>query len=217
MTATQQPGKPIPPEESRPVSRIPCTRRWLGVPGRPAGRRWQPPPSPLDPGAGDSEGAGIPAVAGWPSFRKIVPIPFGACMAALERWQLTGPGGELRLGHSVLRGPAEHDPLFGTCRIEARLARGPLRLPARMRLGIDHWSVTATVLELIPCRRVQPTAAYLRAGHDLLEALVHALPQPATAQTQVGSAGAGHSARPRPQLRPDLTGAGVLDLTAANY
>lgn len=171
------------------MTHIPRTRRWLSVPARTAGRaghRWQPPPSPLDPWADDSEGAGIPPVAGWPSFRRIVPIPFGAWMAALERWQLTGPGGELRLGHSVLRGPAEHDPHFGTCRIQVHLARGPLRPPARMRLGIDHWSATATVLELIPCRRVQPTAAYLRSGRDLLEALAHALPQPAVAQTQPG-------------------------------
>jgi len=115
-----------------------------------------------------------------------VPIPFGAWMAAVERWQLTGSGGELRIGHSVLRGPAEHDPHFGTCRIEADLARGPLRPPARMRLGIDHWSATATVLELIPCRRVQPTSAYFRVGRDLLEALAHALPQPAVAETQPG-------------------------------
>ena len=146
----------------------------------------QPPSSPPDLWAADSEGAGMPPAAGWPSFRRIVPIPFGAWMAALERWQLTGPGGELRLGHSVLRGPAEHDPYFGTCRIEACLARGRLRPPTRMRLGIDHWSATATVLELIPCRRVQPTAGYFRAGRDLLEALAHTLPQSAVAQTQPG-------------------------------
>jgi hypothetical protein len=171
------------------MTHIPRTRRWLSRPARTAGRaghRWQPPPSPLDPWAGDSEGADIPPVAGWPLFRRIVPIPFAAWMAALECWQLTGSGSELRLGHSVLRGPAEQDPHFGTCRVEAYLARGPLRPPTRMRLGIDHWSATATVLELIPCRRVQPTAAYSRAGCDLLEALAHALPQPAVAQTQPG-------------------------------
>jgi len=182
-------AEPIPPEESRLMTRIPRTRRWLSVPARTAGRaghRWQPPPSPPDPWADDSEGAGIPPVADWPSFRRIVPIPFGAWMAAVERWQLTGSGGELRIGHSVLRGPAEHDPRFGTCRIEADLARGPLHPPTRMRLGIDHWSATATVLELIPCRRVQPTSAYFRVGRDLLEALAHALPQPAVAETQPG-------------------------------
>jgi hypothetical protein len=154
---------------------------------------------------------------GWPSFRRIVPVSFGAWMAALEHWQLTGPGGELRLGHSVLCGPAEHDPHFGTCRIEARLARGPLRPRARMRLGIDHWSATATVLELIPCRRVQPTAAYFRAGRDLLEALAQALPQPAVAQIQPGSTRVGQGGRPRAQLRPDLAGADVLALTAPNH
>jgi hypothetical protein len=80
---------------------IPRTRRWLSVPARTAGRaghRWQPPPSPPDPWAGESQGADIPPVAGWPSFRRIVPIPFGAWMTALERWQLTGAVGELRLG-----------------------------------------------------------------------------------------------------------------------
>ena len=48
------------------------------------------------------------------SFQRIVHIPFDACMAALESWQLTGHGGELRLGKSVLRGPAERDPDLGT-------------------------------------------------------------------------------------------------------
>jgi len=155
-------AEPIPPEESRLRTRIPRTRRWLSVPARTAGRaghRWQPPPPPPPNRADDSEGAGIPPVADWPSFRRIVPIPFGAWMAAVERWQLTESGGELRIGHSVLRGPAEHDPRFGTCRIEADLARGPLHPPTRMRLGIDHWSATATALEIIPCRRVQPTGA----------------------------------------------------------
>ncbi len=55
---------------------------------------------------------------GWPSFRRMVPIPFTAWLAALDSWQLTGPGGELRLGQGVLRGPAEHDRHFGTCRVE---------------------------------------------------------------------------------------------------
>jgi hypothetical protein len=200
------------------MTRIPRTRRWLSVPARTAGRsghRWQPPPGPPDPWAGDSEGTGTPPVAEWPSFRRIVPIAFGAWMAALERWQLTGPGSELRLGHTVLRGPAEHDPHFGTCRIEAHLARGPLRPPARMRLGIDHWSATATVLELIPHRRVQPTAAYFRAGRDLLEALTHALPQPAVPRPSPAVPARARADAQGPQLHPDLTAAGMLDLTVA--
>jgi hypothetical protein len=42
-------------------------------------------------------------------FQGIADIPFGVYMAALESWQLTGHGGELRLGNSLLRGPIEHD------------------------------------------------------------------------------------------------------------
>jgi hypothetical protein len=110
------------------------------------------------------------------SFWRIVPIPFGAWVAALETLQLTAPGGELRLGHSVVRGPAEHDPHFGTCRVEVRLARGPLRPRVRMQLHIDHWSAAATAVELIPCGRARPTAAYFRAGRHLLDCLTCALP-----------------------------------------
>jgi hypothetical protein len=58
------------------------------------------------------------------SFPRIADIPFDAYMAPLESW-LTGYDGELRLGHSLLRGPFERDHHFGTCRMEVRLARGP--------------------------------------------------------------------------------------------
>jgi len=95
-------------------------------------------------------------VAGPLSFWRIAPIPFAAWVAALERWQLSARDGELRLGHSVLRGPAERDSHFGTCLIEVRLARGPLHPPLRMQLHIDHWSATATAIELIPCQLVSP-------------------------------------------------------------
>ena len=115
-------------------------------------------------------------LADLPSFRRIAGIPFDACMAALESWQLTGADGELRLGNSLLRGPIERDQHFGTCRIEVRLARGPLRPPARMRLDIEPWSPTATALELIPCQRVRPSAAYFAAGHRLLDSLTRPLP-----------------------------------------
>jgi hypothetical protein len=40
---------------------------------------------------------------------------------------------------------------MGTRRIQVRLARGPSRLPLRMRLDIDRWPASATVAELIPC------------------------------------------------------------------
>jgi hypothetical protein len=110
------------------------------------------------------------------SFRRVADIPFDTYMAALEGWQLTRHDGELRLGHSLLRGPIRRDPHHpGTWRIEVRLARGPLRPPVRMRLNIEPWSPTATALELIPCQRVRPSAAYFAAGHRLLDSLTRPL------------------------------------------
>jgi len=41
----------------------------------------------------------------------------------------------------------------------------------------DRWSSSSTALELIPCGRVRPTAAYFRAGHLLLDSLAHSLSQ----------------------------------------
>ena len=113
------------------------------------------------------------------SCRRIVPLPFAACVAALDSWRLTAPGSELRLGPNVLRGPAEHDRHLGTRRIEVSLARGPLRAPLRMRLDIGRWSASSarTALDLIPCQPVRPTAAYFRSGHLLLDALTCALRQ----------------------------------------
>jgi hypothetical protein len=74
------------------------------------------------------------------SFQRIVDIPFDACVAALESWQREGYDAELQVGHSRLRGPVEHDRGSGTCRVEVRLARGPLRPLLRMRLDVDRWS-----------------------------------------------------------------------------
>ena len=111
------------------------------------------------------------------SFRRIVDIPFEACVAALDRWQRAGRDGELRLGESQLLGPMERDRDSGTRRLEVRLARGPLRPILRMRLDIDWWSSSSTALELIPCRSIRPTAAYFRAGHLLLDSLTRSLPQ----------------------------------------
>jgi hypothetical protein len=116
------------------------------------------------------------------SFRRITAIPFEACMAALDSEQLTGHDGELRIGNCVLRGPIERNHHIGTCRIQVRLARGPLRPPVRMRLDIEPWSSTATVLELIPCQRVRPSAAYFAAGHRLLDSLTRPLPLRVPAQ-----------------------------------
>jgi hypothetical protein len=116
------------------------------------------------------------------SFRRIADIPFDTCMAALDSEQLTGHDGELPLGKSLLRGPAERDHRSGTCRIEVRLARGALRPPARMRLDIDQWSATAIAFELIPCQRVRPSAAYFAAGHRLLDSLIGTLRARVTVQ-----------------------------------
>jgi len=134
--------------------------------------------------ASTGTGTGTCPVLGWLLFRRIVDVPFETCVAALENWQRTGLDGELRIGESRLRGPIEHDRDSGARRIEVRLARGPLRPLLRMRLDIDRWSSSSTALELIPCGRVRPTAAYFRAGHLLLDSLTHSLwqqPSPAHA------------------------------------
>ena len=112
------------------------------------------------------------------SSRRIEGIPFDAYMAVLESWQLTGDDGELCLGDSLVRGPIEHDHFFGTWRIEVRLARGRLRPPVRMRLEIAPWYADATVLDLIPCQRVRPSAAYFAAGDRLLDSLTCMRPVP---------------------------------------
>jgi len=119
--------------------------------------------------------ASMAAARGSLSFRRIVDVPFQTCVAALDSWQRTGHG-ELRVGGSLLRGPVERDRETGTRRIQVRLARGPLR-PLRMRLDIDSWSASCTAVELIPCGRVRPTAAYFRAGHLLLDSLTRFVPQ----------------------------------------
>ena len=103
-------------------------------------------------------------------------VPFETCVAALDSWQRTGQY-ELRVGESLLRGPVENDRETGTRRIQVRLARGSLRPLLRMRLDIDRWSASSTAVELIPCGRVRPTAAYFRAGHLLLDLLTRSLLQ----------------------------------------
>jgi len=109
-------------------------------------------------------------VGGSLAFRRIIDVPFETCVAALDGWQRTGYC-ELRVGESLLRGPVEDDRAAGTRRIQVRLARGSLRPLLRMRLDIDRWSASSTVVELIPCGRVRPTTAYFRAGHLLLDLL----------------------------------------------
>jgi hypothetical protein len=109
------------------------------------------------------------------SFRRIVDVPFETCVAALDSWQQTEQGGEVRFGDSLLCGPVERDPGTATCRIQVRLARGALRPLLRMRVDIDCWSSSSTAVELIPAGRVRPTAAYFRAGHLLLDSLTRQL------------------------------------------
>jgi hypothetical protein len=99
-------------------------------------------------------------------------------VAALDSWQQTDQDGEVRFGESLLCGPMERDPGSATRRIQVRLARGALRPLLRMRLDIDRWSSSSTAVELIPCGRVRPTAAYFRAGHLLLNSLTRHLLQP---------------------------------------
>ena len=129
-------------------------------------------------GCGDSlsPGMGMGSGPAWLSFRRIVDIPFETCVAALEGWRREGRNGALQPGQSRLRGPIEHDRGSGTCRVEVRLARGPLRPPLRMRLNLDRSSrPSSTALELIPCGHVRATASYFRAGHLLLDSLTHSL------------------------------------------
>jgi hypothetical protein len=159
------------------MSRIPRIRSWLSVPAGLAQNCWQLPP-PLSSGnwAEGGPSADMCSAVGWLSFRRIVDIPFDACLAALESWQRTGPDGELHLGRGHLRGPIERNRDSGTCSIQVRLARRLLRPPLLMRLDIDRLSSSHTALELIPCKRARPTAGYFRAGHRLLDSLTHALP-----------------------------------------
>jgi hypothetical protein len=112
------------------------------------------------------------------SFRRIVDVPFETCVAALDGWQQTAPAGEVRLGDSVLCGPVERVPGSATRRIQIRLARAAWRPLLRMRVDIDRWSSSSTVVELIPDGRVRLTAAYFRAGHRLLDSLTRHLLQP---------------------------------------
>ena len=187
------------------MSRIPRTSRRLTMPARRAKRCWQSAPSTASASqTADSTSADKDPVAGPLSFRRIVDIPYQACVAALGGWQ-AGQHGELPVGQSMLRGPFERDRDSGTCRVEVQLARRPLRPRLRMRLDIDRWSATSTVLELIPCRRVRPTAAYFRDGHRLLDALSHSLPQCAP-PPRLGSATA--SQPPAPHNEPQRGGAG---------
>ena len=187
------------------MSRNPRIRRWLSVPAGLAQNCWQPwpPPSSADWAEG-SPSADTCSAAGWLSFRRIVDIPFDACLAAFESWQRIGQDSELRVGPSLLRGPIERDRDSGACRIQVRLARGPLRPPLLMRIDIDRWSSSRTVLELIPCKRARPTAGYFRAGHRLLDSLIQSLPVCARNASRTTSARSRPADVPRPQAAPGV-------------
>jgi hypothetical protein len=174
------------------MSRILSIRHWLSVPAGLAQNCSQIPPPSSATGVQGSPSADMRPAGGGLSFRRIVDIPFDACLAALESWQRTGQDGELHPGQGLWRGPIERDGDSGTCRIQVRLARWPLRRPLLMRLEIDRLSSSRTALELIPCKRARPTAGYFRAGHRLLDSLTHALPVCAR------NASKATSARPRP-------------------
>jgi hypothetical protein len=113
------------------------------------------------------------SAADWLLFRRIVDIPFETCIAALESWPPARQDGDLHIGNSLVRWPTDHVRDPDICRMEVRLARGPLRPLLLMQLDVDPWtwSPPRTALELIPCQRVRPSAAYFRAGHLLLDSL----------------------------------------------
>jgi hypothetical protein len=183
------------------MSRIPRIRRRLSVAAGLAQNSGQlAAPSSANRGEG-SPSADTCSAAGRLSFRRLADIPFDACLAALESWQRTGQDSEPHIRQSLLRGPIETDRDSGTCRIQVRLARGPLRRPLLMRLDIDRWSASRTALELIPHKRARPTAGYFRAGHRLLDSLTHSL------QVWAWSAPRTTSARPRPADIPQPQGA----------
>jgi hypothetical protein len=186
MTATEQPHRPL--------------TRWATAmnPTQPVRHEGQP-----GTWAENGTSPDMSTVAGPLSFWRITHVPFAAWLAALERWQLTEDGSELRFGDSQLRGPAEHDPHFGTCQIEVRLARGALRRPLRMRLEIDHWSATSTALTLIPCKPVRPGTAYFRAGRRLLDSLTCAAGTPAST---AASPARQHTPATRPSGHPAAGG-----------
>src|ERR1700722_9425342 len=110
------------------------------------------------------------------SFREIADIPFDAYMAALDSWQLTGHRGELRLGHRLLRGPAERgSPL------RYHADRGALGLRAAAPSGADAARDRALVAHRHrPRTHPVPTGeaerSLLRGGHRLLDSLTRPLP-----------------------------------------
>jgi hypothetical protein len=187
------------------MSRISSIRHWLSVPARLAMNCWQIPPPSSASWAGGSPPADRCSTSSRLSFRRIVDVPFDACLAALDSWQRTGQDGEPHPSQGLLRGPIERDRDSGTCRIQVRLALRPLRRPLLMRLDIDRLSSSQTALELIPCKRARPTAGYFRAGHRLLDSLTHALPVCAQNASRTTSARSRPADVPQPQPAPEAS------------
>jgi hypothetical protein len=145
-----------------------------GAPGTARHRRQPPPPGPPATRAEGRHGRG-PMRGG----RAVVP--------ADRRHPVRGPGDRAgtRAAHRRRRptaprpqpgaraGQTHRHP--GTCPIEVRPARAPLRPLVRMRLDIGHWSAAAIAVELIPCQRVRPSAACSRVGRALLDSLTCAV------------------------------------------
>jgi hypothetical protein len=97
------------------------------------------------------------------SFRQIADVRSTPTWPPLTAGSSPDTAANCASATACCEGRPSEDPHFGTTQIEVRLAYGPLRPPVRMRLEIEPWSPTATALELIPCQRVRPSAAYFAA------------------------------------------------------
>ena len=148
------------------------------------------------------------------SFRRIADIPFDACLAALDSWPRTGQDGGPHPGQGLWRGPIKADRDSGTCSIQVRRGRRPLRPPLLMRLDIDRWPGARTALELIPSQRARPTAGYFRAGHRLMDSVTCALPAAARNAPRTTSARARPADAPQPQPPPEASVPGAPQAAA---
>lgn len=109
------------------------------------------------------------------TFPRLLDLPFPVCLAALQRWwRQEGVDSVLTVGSSRLTRPADiSDAGAWTVAVELGGRGAWRRLP--MELQVHRWSESATLLDLIPRRRVEPSATYFRAGHALQDALRNAI------------------------------------------
>lgn len=105
------------------------------------------------------------------TFPRLLDLPFALCVAALQMWwRQEGVDSVLTVGHSRLMRPAVIGDAGGwTVAVELGGRGARRRLP--MELQIHRWSESTTLLDLIPRRRVWPSALYFRAGHALQDEL----------------------------------------------